>query len=246
MAIQYILTRLLFFVARAWRTPIDTQVDEIIVSGDDGDGLLVIMHGYGGSRSYFLRQVEHIRQQLLEQGKFYRRIYAPHVIYDPNRSIFEANIHIISNVRQLHEQHEDERIDIIGMSAGGRLAVYMQYALRNISVPMIIVTVGSPLNGTSLVRCVPGAHALARLIVGETLLRDFDPACGKEQLDLAEYVQLAPANRRFYHLYSTTDWMVFPPHRCATAIGSPKAYVKAIRSVAHSQLLTQSEVLDCL
>jgi hypothetical protein len=84
------------------------------------------------------------------------------------------------------------------------------------------------------------------LLVGETLLREFDPSCVKEHIDIAEYLQHSPHNRLFYHLYSTTDWMVFPPHRCATAIGSPKAYVRAIRAVSHNELLTRPEVLDCL
>ena len=243
VAIRYLLLRLFFLTARVWHAPIDDD-DEFIVCGDEGEGLLVILHGIGASRSHFLRQVHHNKQQLLARGMRYRRIYAPRVVYDRNRSIFAANQHVISNIRQLHEQHDDEPIHIIGMSAGGRLAVCAQYGLRNITVPMKIVTVGSPLNGTSLVSCVP--KRLARWIVGPTLLRDFDPDCGAEQLNLAEYIQYSAPNRHFYHCYSTTDWMVFPPHRCATAIGKPRAYAVPIRAVAHGELLTQPQVLDCL
>lgn len=248
---RVLVLKVVFFLLRPFlsRSTLLHSTDEVMLHGDNGSGLLVVLNGYGSSRAYFARQVEQLIANLHESGKQYRRLYVPSVVYDQKRSIADANTHIYSTINEYHHQHDDERIDIIGVSAGGRLAVFLQYALRNTHVPMRVVTVGSPLNGTGLiplVRRLPLGHKLLSHVVGDTLLRDFDPECGSEQADMMQYMMYAPDNHTFRHVYSTVDWMVFPPHRATSGVGPPRAYAVSIGATAHGDMLIHHAVVDAL
>jgi hypothetical protein len=251
-ALHYVVLKLFFIAFRFLRTPNNTlrDTDEVILHGDDGHGLLVVLHGYGAGRTNLANQIDQLVAQLEQQPRFaYRRLYVPKVVYDKNRSIFDANTHIYSNINEYHRQHDDEPIDIIGVSAGGRLAIAIQYAMRNTPIPMRIVTVGSPLNGTALiplVRQMPLGHHLLHTLVGETLLRDFDPSCGREQADMIEYASYVPSNHTFRFLYSTVDWMVFPPHRCTINVAMTSGCAVCIGAVAHGDMLVHPSVINTL
>ena len=220
---------------------------EKMASNDDGEGLAVILHGYGASRNHFANQVEafiskknSMGEDTILQGQIikskYRMVYAPHVNYDPDSTILASNTNVLGTIFNFCSDHPGEFIDLIGISAGGRLAVSLLFALRRQEVRIRVVTMASPLHGTSIVRLLPGFHRIARWTVEATLVEEFDPEQKEAHADLAENVALAESSRTFLHFYSTSDWLVFPPHRCTTAVGPPWAYSKALHACAHHEI----------
>lgn len=215
-----------------WRET--NTVNEIFLADENGEGLSIVLDGYASQRSLFARQVRAFVNN--EKRCRYRCVYAPHINYDRNDTILEANTHILGTIFTFCADYPGEHIDLIGISAGGRLAIGLLFLLRRQNVRVRTVTIASPLNGTSLVRLVPGAYHVAKALVGDTLINEFDPQQSNLHMDLANNVALSESNRTFLHFYGTSDWIVFPPHRCTTAVGPPYAYYKALHACSHHEI----------
>jgi len=211
---------------------------EDFLSNEDGEGLVVVLHGYAASRNHLAYQMDTFVTH--PRCCKYRLVYVPRVQYEPNSTIIESNAHVLGSIFNFCSEHPGEFIDIVGISTGGRLALSLLFALRRQETRVRFVTLASPLHGTSIVRFLPGFYQLARWTVGDTLLKEFDPEQKRAHGDLAENIASAENNRTFLHFYSTSDWVVFPPHRCTTAVGPPWAYAKALHACAHNEIFEEA------
>lgn len=200
-------------------------------------GMLVVLQGYKASRQKLMAQVCKITSRTN-----YRVIYIPQLIYDRDKTITASNTDVYSTIDEFCRDHDDEPIHIIGISAGGRFAVWLQSMLRAHKNPMRIITLGSPLNGTALINAFAGMRTITRFVVGSTLAEEFDPL-SSTHLPLAECIANSDNTRAFLHFYSTVDWVVFPAHRCTTATGSPKAHVISLRC-AHNEIFASAMETD--
>lgn len=238
----YVVIRLILQIIIIGNPPHIDQ--EEFDKNEHGHGMVVVLSGYKSSRAVFIQQLDEMRRVL---SKDYSVVYAPHLIYDPDKTIMESNTGVLSYIRQFCFDHPNEPILIVGISAGGRLAIYLSNALQmaRIQTRIHIITLGSPLKGTSLVRILPGVFHLAKYMVGKTMIEEFDPYSNK-QLELSQCILNSEMDHTFFHFYSNTDWMVFPPHYCATPLGPPKAYSKSIYRCAHNRIQVHHEVLSYL
>lgn len=209
------------------------QEQEVFDENPDGTGLLVVLHGYKASRANLYRQIQKLRAASATQ---YRALFVPHVHYERDQTIVDANADILSAVWEFCRDYRGEPVLLVGISTGGRLAVHIENALRREPCAVHVVTVGSPLCGTSLAK-MPGA----RWVVGRTLVQEFDPRSMLHDL-IAEAVCHSDDNRTFYHFYSTTDHMVFPPYRCVTPTAPLKACAHALHRCAHHDMFEHPDV----
>jgi hypothetical protein len=218
------------------------QDQEIFDENPDGHGLMIVLNGYKASRANVYRQIQIMRQT---SNKQYRALYVPHVHYERNMDIATANSDIFTYIQEFCRDNPREPILIVGISAGGRLAVRLENVLRREPAAVHVVTIGSPLNGTSLVRLLPGFRILSSLMVGSTLVEEFDPLSAA-QSPIAEAVFHSDINRTYCHFYSTSDHMVFPPYRCVATAELPKARTYALHGCAHHDMFTHPDVIRYL
>lgn len=203
------------------------------------EGLLVVLHGFRQSRASLMRNL----QPIFDLHLPFRETYVPHVNYDAADLLsLEGNAALLAHVREFCDDHPQEPILLLGMSAGGRLAVALQNALRYVAHTHIhTVTLVAPLGGSQLVRMVPGALPLWQWLIGP-FADQLDPQHESQRLVSHMLAHAEQPHRTFAHFYSVTDYLVFPPSLCVSSVGTRHV----LRHCAHGDALTHPDVIRYL
>lgn len=203
------------------------------------EGLMVVLHGFRQSRAALMRNLQPIRAL----GLPFRELYVPHVNYDvPDLLSLEGNTAVLAHVREFCDDHPREPLLILGMSAGGRLAVALQAALRYVAHTHVhTVTLVAPLRGSQLVRMAPGALPFWRWLIGP-FADQLDPAHESQALLTHLLTSAEQPHRTFAHFYSATDYLVFPPAYCVSDVGTRHA----LHNCSHGEAMTHPDVIRYL
>ena len=204
-------------------------------TGNGDDGLVVILHGYRASVRRFVEQRDKIAREVEEH---YPVVFSPVMTYQHNGAPEQFASHVFDEVENFAKNHPEAPILIVGISAGGRVAWRLEKELRNHNNPLHLVTVGTPLHGTSVVYVSPW---LARKTCGDDLFEEFHPESGSHE-ELHKDNDARPEHHTLFHFSSKTDWVVFPPHRCF----SERKLHRSVTRCSHNHLQTSKEVLDYL
>lgn len=207
--------------------------------GVELEGLMVVLHGFRQSRASLMHNLQGIRALALP----FRELYVPHVNYDvPDLLSLEGNTSILSHVREFCDEYPREPLLLLGMSAGGRLAVALQAALRYVAHTHVhTVTLVAPLRGSQLVRMAPGALPVWRWLIGP-FADQLDPTHESQALLTHLLTSAEQPHRTFAHFYSTTDYLVFPPAYCVSDVGTRHA----LHNCSHGEALTHPDVIRYL
>lgn len=172
-----------------------------------GCGVAIVLHGFKARRKFFHRKLKMIRESL---GGRYRQVYAPDLRYEHNGCIYESHLHVLDCIKFFCDVYKGEPVLLIGISAGGRLAMRYAADLQTLLNPVHVVTLASPLSGTSVIYVAPW---FAKIVCGEECAEEFHPESLRQER-MADAMRDTPAHHSFHHFYSSADWIVFPPHRC--------------------------------
>lgn len=202
-----------------------------------GKGLLIVLPGFRQS----IRRFKECRNAFARATKnVYTDVLSPAPIaYEGDQSMYSIASNYILLIRNYAIQYPKAPILIIGISAGGRLALYLEQLLRDVSNKIIVITIGSPLYGTNIIQWLP--HSFLMKWCGKHFLDELD-VDSKINIEMYKSIEKKPEHHEFIHFYSKQDWMSYPWKYCVT----PHHKGIQIHRCPHSLLFMSDEVLHYL
>jgi alpha-beta hydrolase superfamily lysophospholipase len=166
-------------------------------------GLIVLIHGLRGSR-----EIWHTQLNLLKSYNY--DIYVPIVPHQGLCSLQEASTPILDYIINYINIHPRIPICILGVSNGGRIALYLDLQLRSKfpKTPVFISNIASPHNGSSRMNLLIKLH-LANFFYPQILQEELLPN-SETNMKLMLNIQSPTKAPRQYEFYGTTTDLHIP------------------------------------
>jgi pimeloyl-ACP methyl ester carboxylesterase len=169
-------TRHRFLDDRRMRDELASAPGDRRCAGDDGSGgphaaavPVVLVHGYLARKTCWLPTIRHLRTH----GLGHLRTATYNVFHD---GVEQAARRVHDKVHRVADEHDVERVHVVGHSMGGIATLYAAVHLGLDDRLASVVTLGSPYRGAPLARLAPGLGQAMRtarqLAPGSPLLAD--------------------------------------------------------------------------